>query len=114
MGAPEGPRRLAGAGRAISREGNFAGLPLGGAPTLPQGKRRDPRDLPAHPVPCTLDPVPGHHTLPMDAAALFALVRQLVDIESTTGHEAAVMEFTAAYLRQRGWRAEIWPLPGED
>ncbi|MGH9527655.1 MAG: M20/M25/M40 family metallo-hydrolase, partial [Terriglobales bacterium] len=49
----------------------------------------------------------------MDAAALFALVRQLVDIESTTGQEAAVVEFTAAYLRQRGWQAEIWPLPPE-
>lgn len=51
---------------------------------------------------------------PPDAAALFSLVRQLVDTDSTTGKEAAAAEFLAAYLRQRGWAAELWPLPPED
>lgn len=51
---------------------------------------------------------------PTDAARLFWLVRQLVDMDSTTGKEGTVAEFLAANLRQRGWAAELWPLPPED
>ncbi len=48
-----------------------------------------------------------------DTAGLFALVRQLVDLDSTTGQEAAVAAFTAASLRQQGLAAVVWPFePG--
>ena len=43
-----------------------------------------------------------------DAAALFALVRQMVDLDSVTGQEEAVAEFTAGYLRRHGIAAELW------
>ncbi len=40
-----------------------------------------------------------------------ALTRELVEIESTTYREAAVMEFVAARLRKRGWTVERMEVP---
>lgn len=41
-----------------------------------------------------------------------ALTRQLIDIESTTGHEAAVGEFLAAHLEGLGYAVERMPVQG--
>jgi acetylornithine deacetylase len=43
---------------------------------------------------------------------LFALTRQLVDIESTTPNEGAVGDFLYGMLRRRGWDAEKMPVEG--
>ncbi len=43
---------------------------------------------------------------------LFALTRQLVDIESVTGNEAAVAEFVARHLEQLGFAVECMPVEG--
>jgi acetylornithine deacetylase len=42
------------------------------------------------------------------------LTRQLVDIESTTYHEAPAGEFLAAYLSSLGWEVERQPVPQPD
>ncbi len=42
---------------------------------------------------------------------VLALTRDLVAIESTTYNEAAVMEFLADWLRQRGWAVEMMDVP---
>ena len=49
------------------------------------------------------------YAVPMD---LFALTRQLVDIESTTPHEAAIGIFLAEELRRRGFDARTVPVEG--
>jgi acetylornithine deacetylase len=43
---------------------------------------------------------------------VFALTRQLIDIESITGNEAAVGEFLFAKLNELGFRAEKMPVEG--
>lgn len=43
---------------------------------------------------------------------LVALTRQLVDIESTTGNEAAHAEFLAGYLAEAGFTVERMPVEG--
>ncbi len=43
-----------------------------------------------------------------------ALTRQLVDIDSTTYHEAAVGEFLAELLAREGWAVERQPVPQPD
>lgn len=42
-----------------------------------------------------------------------ALTRQLIDIESTTGHEGAAAEFLARHLEELGYRVERMPVEGE-
>ena len=44
---------------------------------------------------------------------LFALTRQLVDIESTTPHEGPVGDFLCEELRKRGFEARKMPVEGE-
>lgn len=44
---------------------------------------------------------------------LFALTRQLIDIESTTPHEGAVGDFLHAELARRGFDAQKMPVEGE-
>jgi acetylornithine deacetylase len=46
----------------------------------------------------------------MDPLNLVALTRTLVDIDSTTGHEADCGRWLAAYLRGRGYRVEEQPV----
>lgn len=45
---------------------------------------------------------------------LFALTRALIDIESVTGHEAAVGDYLAAELRRLGLEVELWPVTEPD
>ncbi len=42
------------------------------------------------------------------------LTRQLVDLESTTYHEAPAGEFLSAYLAERGYLIERQPVPQPD
>lgn len=42
-----------------------------------------------------------------------ALTRQLIDIESTTGHEGAAAEFLARHLEELGYIVERMPVEGE-
>jgi acetylornithine deacetylase len=42
-----------------------------------------------------------------------ALTRQLIDIESTTGHEGAAAEFLARHLEELGYVVERMPVEGE-
>ena len=48
----------------------------------------------------------------MTPEQVFALTRQLIDIESITGNEAAVGEFLFAKLNELGFRAERMPVEG--
>ncbi|MFM8533397.1 MAG: M20/M25/M40 family metallo-hydrolase [Acidimicrobiia bacterium] len=46
----------------------------------------------------------------MDPVDVLSLARQLIDIESTTGHEGQVAGFLAGYLRDRGYSVLEQPL----
>src|SRR5262245_27992751 len=46
----------------------------------------------------------------VDTTAIYSLTRQLIDIESISGNEAAVGEFLLARLRELGFRADKMPV----
>jgi acetylornithine deacetylase len=48
--------------------------------------------------------------VPLAAIDPVALTRSLIDIDSTTGHEAAVAHWLAAFLRDRGYRVSEQPV----
>ncbi len=48
---------------------------------------------------------------PSEQRDALALLRRLIDIDSTTFHEGAVGSFLAEYLRSKGWAVEETPVP---
>ena len=56
-----------------------------------------------------LEPMPSN--MPIDP---IQLTRQLVDIESTTYHEAPAAEFLSAFLTAQGYLTELQPVPQPD
>jgi acetylornithine deacetylase len=51
---------------------------------------------------------------PLDEVEAIALLRELMDIDSTTYHEGAAGAFLATYLESRGFAVELTPVPEPD